>query len=244
VKQVAAIPRITTHSNVEAEILAPLLLAAAGLRSVPAWPRGCEATGQMFVDTPLVRASGGAGPVAPTAADARDLLARVQLGDLALLASVDLLMGNADRSLSNVLLIEDGTRVLPIPIDHNAAFLIPDRDTQTLRLAGFVPGFGGVPPGATDNEYRRWQLGRCGTVAHILGASPLYQRLLQSDARRLRTDAAKVVVERLRQPVIANLVEEASRLFALGLPSPRLEELGRILDVRRSGLVDALFADP
>ena len=228
-KRLSAVSRIVRHPNAEAEILAPLLLRAAGLPSPLATLRRDAAGTTLFVETPLLRTDSPPHSLIPTAAESRDLLARVDLAVLADLAMVDILMGNADRSLSNLLLDAREDRVTPIPIDHNAAFLIPGSDTTTLSLGGFVAGFMGAAVSPSDNHYRRWQLRRCGTVQHILRSTPVFERLdpaLPSGRRALEQALAKVNAQ-LTVAVIEQMLDRTATTLGLRERSVRLKEIGK-----------------
>jgi hypothetical protein len=238
IKRMSPAPDIRSHLNVEAEILAPLLVDAVELPALPVTPLFDAVSGTWLVVMPFVEQTD---PVTANGSHACGEPSPIDHDTLARLALVDVLIGNADRQPRNVLHSADG-RV--IPIDHDVAFLAPDDRTRAIGLAGFVPGFGGVVAGPLDNGYRRWLLARCGTLEHLLGSSPLYapfQRQMMSDRQvRMLHDAAAFVVDRISDPRIDAALAMVPDAVIVGDPTARKREIRNTLHARRHGLEAAL----
>lgn len=235
VKRMRPHPDVCRHANTEGELLAPLLLAVAGLAALHVRPVFDREIGEWSVLMPFVRED--ARPF-ELVADTREA---IPVDLLARLAVVDLLIGNADRQPRNLLRTRDGRIV---PIDHDLTFIAPSPTTRAIGLVGFVPGFDGVPSGPRDNGYRRWLLSRCGSIDHLLRSTPLYRPFWAgarepSHARAL-LDAAAVVIDRMDDEWIDGALSSLpDEVIAAGADA-RKREIRDTLGARRDGLLVAL----
>ena len=240
IKELNGIPRVTSYPNVEGELLAPLLLRAAGAFALSAHPIFIHDQNRWCVETPLIEPGKEGLPLSML--DSPLKLREIEDDQLAILCVVDLMMGNADRSPANLLLSEQDSKLVLIPIDHNLAFM-PPRLAQA-EYGGFVAGYDGVVDVCSQSRYRAWYLKRCGTIDHILSSTPVYFRFKPCSrgnlSRRILARAACDVCQKFTDDVIMQALDAIPSQTIREDPAARKKEIFRTLKVRREAMPDLL----
>jgi hypothetical protein len=170
-------------------------------------------------------------------------LPSIQTETLAKLLAVDLVVGNADRSTSNLLVRSQGSQVDLFPIDHNLALIgsvIPCEDPAYI---GFIEHFNGLST-SSFNKYKNWFWSRCGTIEQIIYSTPVYYRFthlqLSNRSSDILLQACKFLCKNLTYHWIETEVDSLPNNIFLGSLSERKTELKRVLHSRTKKLVSAM----
>lgn len=243
IKRLSGVHGITEYANVEGELLASLLFRAVGAPCLKVQPILIRTTRNWYIETPLIRFKNNPYVMVSSLAANPQILTEVDSFSLSKICILDVLMGNADRSLGNLLFIKRNNMVRLIPIDHDLAFMMPGM--ANLSFSGFVNGFMGVEGKSSDNGYREWFCRRCGSVKHIMTSTPVYHRFTPAGLDLKSADAlyrsARQVVELLSDATILQAIGELPDSIFINDPNLRKQNIIKTLTRRRDDLFDALF---
>lgn len=239
VKPLRGVYGITDYPNIEAEILVPRMLRMSNLPGLEVRPLIND---ELYaVEMPRLPPSHSSGW--ELAAKRLDLLQSIQTDSLVRLLAVDLLIGNADRSTSNLLVRLQGSHVDLFPIDHNLAFVGTTIQCDDPAYLGFVEDFNGLS-GHCQSNYKKWFWSRCGTVEHIIHSTPAYCRFSRFYISHRFGDqllqACKGLCKEVTNDWIENEIDSLPDTIFPFNPIERKNELKRVLSSRATKLVPAM----